>query len=110
MPIFLVGTGRIGEGSGPGQGLLGWRTGVSCRVGGRAAAIVLLAEGVPSLRSWQSAWVKGGLAKYSLSTHSEESWAVNHALPMGSRASWGRRVGPTLVEAVYAFYQRTGQG
>ena len=87
MPIFLVGAGRIVEGSGPGQGPLGWRTGVPCRVAGRAAAIVLLVEGVPSLRSWQNAEVKGGLAKHSLSTHSEASWAVNHALPMGLLAS-----------------------
>ena len=94
MPIFLIGAGRIGEGSGPGQGLLGWRTGVPYRVVGRAAAIVLLVEGGPSLRFWQSAEVEGGLAECSLTTHSEESWAVNHALPMGSLASWGPSVGP----------------
>ena len=87
MPIFLVGADRIEEGSGPGQGLLGWRTGVPSRVVGRAAAKVLLMEEGPSLRSWQSVWVKGGLAEYSLSIRSEESWAVNHALPMGSLAS-----------------------
>ena len=94
MPIFLRGAGLVREGSGPGQGPLGWRTGVPCRVGGLAAAMVLLAEGGPSLRSWQSAWVEGGLAKKSLSAHSEESWAVNHALPMGSLASGGLNVGP----------------
>ena len=108
MPIFLVGAGRIGGGSGPGQGPLGWRTGVPCRVDGRAAARVLLVEEEPSLRSLQSAWVKGDLAEYSLSIHSEASWAVNHALPMGSLASEGQSVGPILVEAAYASYQRTG--
>ena len=75
---------------------------------GRAAAMFQLVEGGPSLRSWQSAWVKGGPAEYSLSTHSEESWAVNHALPMGSLASRELSVGPTLMEAAYAFCQRTG--
>ena len=78
-------------------------------MGGRAAAIRLVVEGEPSLRFWQSAGVEGGLAKYSLSTHSEASWAVNHALPMGSLASWGLSVGPNVMEAAYAFYQRTGQ-
>ena len=108
MPIFLIGAGRIGEGSGPGQGPLGWRTGVLCQVVGLAAAMVLLVEGGPSLRFWQSAEVKGGLAEYSLSTHSEASWAVNHALPMGSLASGGLSVGPTLMEVTYTSYQRTG--
>ena len=109
MPIFLVGAGRIGGGSGPGQGPLGWRTRVPSWVVGRAVAIHLVGEGGPSLRSWQSAEVKGGLAEYSLSTHSEESWAVNHALPMGSLASWGLSVGPIAVEAAYAFFQRIGR-
>ena len=108
MPIFPEGAGLMQEGSGPDQGPLGWRTGVPCRVVSQAAAMVLLVEGGPSLRFWWSTEVKGGLAEYSLSTHSEASWAVNHALPMGSRASLGPSVGPILMEAVYAFYQRIG--
>ena len=64
MPIFLIGAGRTGEESSPGQGLLGWRTGVQCRVDGLVAAMVLLVEGEPSLRSWWNAWaiLKGSLA------------------------------------------------
>ena len=108
MPIFPGGTGLVQEGSGPGQGPLGWRTGVPCRVVGWAAAMDQLVEGGPSLRSWQSAEVEGGLAEYSLSTHSGASWAVNHAPPMGSLASWEPSVGPIEVEAIYAFYQRSG--
>ena len=94
MPIFTKGAGLVQGGSGPGQGPLGWRTGVPCRVVGQVAATRLVVEGEPSRRSWQSVEVKGGLAEYSLSTHSEESWAVNHALPMGSLATEGRSVGP----------------
>ena len=72
------------------------------------AARVLLVERGASRRAWQSTEVKGGLAKYSLSTHSEASWAVNHALPMGSLASWGPSVGPIIMGAAYTFYQRIG--
>ena len=49
MPIFPKGTGQIEEGSGPGQGPLGWKTGVGIPVSVMLAVnftFMCLAEGL----------------------------------------------------------------